>query len=304
MDIEKFDLNLLKMFDAIYRHHSISSAAIELDLTQSAVSSGLKRMREGIGNPLFVRTSHGMLPTPYAVDISATVTQVLAMLRDMDHPEAFQPLTAKVSYRIYISDIGALLVMPQLMKYFKEHAPHAKLSVIDLRPDEVIAALDSGKIDLAVGFFLGMPNWARQQTLRATSYVCAVRKGHPQITDSLSLEQFLEAKHAAYWTSGSPHNNVDLALASLNLTRDVLLRVPHFSVLPFLIAQSDFIVTIPEDLGLTYSRLLGIKLFAPPLPLAKFEIRQYWHERHHAEPAFKWLREVIKKESARLEPSA
>ena len=302
MDLLDFDLNLLLTFDAIYRHHSLSAAAIELGLTQPAVSAALKRLRERLDNPLFVRTSHGMRPTPYADGMSIKISRALDILREVDQPATFSPHSTTVNYRIYINDVGMLVVMPQVLRHVSEIAPHAKLTVIDLRPDEVVNALDSGEIDLAVGYFLGMPNWAHQQTLRSTTYVCAVRSGHPDIGDSLSMEQFLRAKHGMYWTSGSPHSIVEETLAQLGLARDVSLRVPRFNVLPFLIAQSDLVVTIPEDLGLAFSRLIDIKLFPPPLPLANFEIKQYWHERHHAEPAFKWLRTVIKLETANLQP--
>ncbi len=298
MDLLDFDMNLLLTFDAIYRHQNLSAAAIELGLTQPAVSAALKRLRERFDNPLFVRTSHGMRPTPYADSMSVKITRALDIVREVDQPDKFSPQTTTVNFRVYINDIGMLLMMPQVMTYLSEHAPGARLSIFDLRPDEVIPALDSGAIDLAVGYFLGMPNWAHQQVVRNTSYVCAVRGDHPVIRNSLSLDQFVNAKHGMYWTSGSPHSAVEEALARLDLTRDVMLRLPRFSALPFFISQSDLIMTIPEDLGVGFSRMINIKLFKPPLKLPNFEIRQYWHERHHADPANKWLRNIIKRETA------
>lgn len=297
MELGRLDLNLLRTFDAIYRHHSLSAAAIELGLTQPAISAALKRLRTHFDNPLFVRTSHGMRPTPHADTMATTIARALAILGDVGQSLAFSPASTTVHYRIYINDVGMLVVMPQVLRHVSEMAPGAKISMIDLRPDEVVDALDRGHIDLAIGYFLGMPNWARQQTLRKTRYVCAVRSNHPQIGDSLSLEQFLKAKHGMYATSGSPHSVVDETMARLDLRRDVTLRVPRFAALPFLIASSDLIVTIPEDLGQTFSQLIDIKLFPPPFTLAPFEIKQYWHERHHAEPAFKWLRNVVRKET-------
>lgn len=300
MEIDKLDLNLLKTFDAIHRHNNLSAAAVELGLTQPAISAALKRLRGHFDNPLFVRTSHGMRPTPHADAMAEQIARALTLLRDMGQVAVFSRSTTTVHYRIYINDVGMLVMMPQVLKQVSEQAPHAKISIIDLRPDEVVDALDSGSIDLAIGYFLGMPNWARQQTLRKTSYVCAVRSGHPDIVDSLSLEQYLRAKHGMYSTSGSPHSVVDETLARMNLTRDVTLRVPRFAALPFLIARSDLLVTIPQDLGLAFSRLIDIKLFPPPLALGDFEIKQYWHERHHAEPAFQWLRSVVLKETRHL----
>ena len=305
MDLADFDMNLLLTFDAIYRHQNLSAAAVELGLTQPAVSAALKRLRERFGNPLFVRTSHGMRPTPYADSVAVKITRVMDIVREVDQPTEFSPQTTTINFRVYINDVGMLLVMPQVFRYVSVHAPNAKLTMLDLRPDEVVEALDTGAIDVAVGYFLGMPNWAHQQSVRNTSYVCAVRSQHPTIHDSLSLEQFLNTKHGMYWTTGSPHSAVEETLARLDLTRDVMLRVPRFSALPFLIAQSDLIVTIPEDLGVAFSSLMDIKLFKPPLKLPNFEIRQYWHERLHADAANKWLRTVIRKETAnmaRLQP--
>jgi len=300
VELHKLDLNLLKTFHAIHRHHNLSAAAVELGLTQPAISAALKRLRTHFSNPLFVRTAHGMRPTPHADSMAIKIARALDMLREVDQAATFSRATTTVHYRIYINDVGMLVMMPQVLKHVSEQAPNAKISIIDLRPDEVVEALDSGEIDLAIGYFLGMPNWARQQTLHKTSYVCAVRTGHPDIGDSLSLDQYLRAKHAMYSTSGSPHSVVDQTLARMNLTRDVTLRVPRFPALPFLIARSDLIVTIPEDLGLAFSRLIDIKLFPPPVPLGEFEIKQYWHERHHAEPAFQWLRSVVRKETLHL----
>jgi len=300
MELLDFDLNLLLAFDAIYRHHSLSAAAVELGLTQPAVSAALKRLRERLDNPLFVRTSHGMRPTPYADNMAGKVARALDILREVGQPDTFLPASTTLNYRMYINDVGMQILLPRVLRHFGEHAPGARLTVVDLRPDEVVDALDVGAIDLAVGYFLGMPNWAHQQTLRNTSYVCAVRAGHPDIRTSLTMEQFLRAKHGMYWTSGSPHGIVEQTLAQLNLARDVMLRVPRFSSLPFLIAQSDLIVTIPEDLGVAFSRMMQIRLFPPPLPLPHFEIKQYWHERHHAEPGYQWLRQLVKSETGMI----
>ena len=300
MELLDFDMNLLLTFDAIYRHHSLSAAAIELGLTQPAVSAALKRLRERFDNPLFVRTSHGMRPTPYADNMSTKISKALDIVREVDQPAKFAPQTTTINFRVYINDVGMLLVMPQVFEYMNQHAPRAKLTILDLRPDEVMEALDSGEIDLAVGYFLGIPDWAHQQSIRNTSYVCVVRADHPSIRGSLSLEQFLSAKHGMYWTTGSPHGIVEETLAKRGLTRDVLLRVPRFAALPFLIAQSDLIATIPEDLGLAFSKLINIRVFAPPLKLPSFEIKQYWHERYHADAANRWMRTVIKNETAKM----
>lgn len=295
MDLLRFDLNLLLCFDAIYRHNSLSAAGVELELTQPAVSAALKRLRTQFDNPLFVRTSRGMRPTPYADDMAPRVAHVLELLRNVALSSTFSPQTTNINYRIYINDVGLILLMPKLMAYLREHAPMARLTVIDLRPDEVVNALDSGHVDVAIGYFLGMPNWARQQTLRNTRYVTLTKNNHPLVGATLNREKFLQCRHAIYTSTGALYYGIEQALAQHSLTRDVVLTVPRFAALPFLIAETDLIATVPEDLGNMFCGLLPLKQFKPPIDLAPFQIKQYWHQRLHDEPAYRWLRELIYK---------
>jgi DNA-binding transcriptional LysR family regulator len=300
MDLKSFDLNLLLCFDAIHRHQSLSAAGEELGLTQPAVSAALKRLRGHFDNPLFVRTSHGMRPTPYADNMAPRIAQVLDVLRGVDTASEFSPATTRINFRIYINDVGLVVLMPKVLAHLSEHAPMARVTVVDLRPDEVIDALDGGELDLAIGYFLGMPNWARQQNLRTTRYVTLVSQQHPIVGNSLTLEKFLRCRHAVYASTGTLHYGIEQALAQHSLTRDVVLTVPRFAALPLLITGSDMITTVPEDLGTLFTALLPVRQFKPPIDLAPFQIRQYWHQRLHDEPAYRWLRDVVFRLTTRL----
>ena len=112
--------------------------------------------------------------------------------------------------------------------------------------------------------------------------------------DELTLEGFLAERHCAYWTSGSSHNKVEQTLSRKKLTRDVAFRSPNFTSMLLLASQSDMIATVPEDLAFTFSRIFDIRIHAPPVAFPRFEIRQYWHERQHADPASKWLRRLFR----------
>lgn len=294
MNLHAFDLNLLLTFEAIYRRQSISGAAADLGLTQPAVSAALKRLRNHMGDQLFVRTTDGMRPTQYADVIQPTMSDALRLLREIDHPATFSPTAARANYKVYIGDAAMLSLLPSVMKHLGEHAPATTLTVVSLSHDEVVPALDGGRIDLAIGYFSDMPNWARQQSLRSTSYVCAVRDSHPVIRSGLTLEQFRNAQHCVYRTTGSSHNSVERSIAKLKLGRDVPLLVPNFTVIPFVIAQTDLVAIIPGDLGAIFSGLLGIRVFPPPVSLPRFRRKQYWHERNHMDPGFRWLRRVFK----------
>jgi DNA-binding transcriptional LysR family regulator len=293
MDLQSFDLNLLLGFDAIYRHQNLSAAGHELGMTQPAMSAALRRMRDQFGDQLFVRTPHGMRPTPLADEVAKRVTQVLTLVREIDHWSAFEPSTTTVQYRIYLNDVGLIVLGPLLVKHLRDLAPHAQLLVVDLRPDEVVEALEKGEIDLAIGYFLSMPKWARVQTVRRLGYTCLVRRDHPTIGDKMTLEQFLACKHAMYASSGSLYQAVEQTLARMKLTREVALTVPRLGLLPFLVAESDMIATVPDDLGVVFENLINVRRVRPPMKLDDYEIRQYWHQRLHTEPAYIWLRESV-----------
>lgn len=294
MDLQDFNLNLLMAFDSVAKHRSVSAAAQELGLTQPAVTAALNKLREQFGNPLFVRTSRGMHPTPRAAELAPNVRRILDAVRRLDEPAVFDPDTTRSHFRIYVNDVGLVVVLPRIAERLNREAPHAQLTVMDIRQDEVVSALDNGEIDLAIGHFVGVPNWARQQFLRSTSYVCAMRSDHPDIDETLSLAQFLNARHALYWTHGSTYGRLDEMLAKRGYTRDIALRIPRLAAIPFAVATSDLLVTIPEDLGMLFQKFLPIKLLPMPLALPGIQIKQYWHERLHADPGHRWLRNVVR----------
>ena len=300
MELASFDLNLLRSFDAFFRHHSISAAAEEMGFTQPGASAVLRRMRASFGNPLFVRTARGIKATPFADHMAPKIAAILEVLRELDRPSKFVAGTSELNFRLYVNDAGLMMLLPRLVQRLGQEAPLVKLTIADLRPDEVIDCLDKSQIDVAVGYFLRVPNWARQQKLRDTSYVCVVRADHPLIQHDLSLEQFLAGKHVMYWSHDAIHDTLERTLARLKLSRDVRLRVPRFSALPSLIAQSDLILTVPEDVAIAMARLTQIRTLKPPLPLARFQVRQYWHERLNTDPAHRWFRRMVKEETEKL----
>ncbi|QNP48987.1 LysR family transcriptional regulator [Diaphorobacter aerolatus] len=294
MDLRDFNLNLLFAFDAVERHRSVSAAAQELELTQPAVTAALNKLRIRFENPLFVRTSHGMHPTPRAMELAPHIKRILEAVRRLDEPDTFSPKTTKNHFKIYVNDVGLVAVLPRVVDRLSHETPNTRLTVLDIRQDEVVSALDNGEIDLAIGHFFDVPNWARQQFLRSTPYVCAMRKDHPVIKDSLSLSQFLGSRHALYWTHGSTYGRLDEALARRGHTRDIALRMPRLGALPFAVAMSDLLVTLPEDLGLVFEKLLPIKLLPVPLSVPDIQVKQYWHERLHADPIHEWFRNLVK----------
>jgi DNA-binding transcriptional LysR family regulator len=151
-------------------------------------------------------------------------------------------------------------------------------------------ALESGEMDLAVGFIPDLNAGYYQQRLFNRSYVCVTRPDHPTIKDRLSLKQYLAASHAIVSAPGTGHDVVERVLAEKGLKRRVALHVTHFLAIPLIVANTDLIVTIPAMLAESYLPAGNIKLLAPPVKLPVYSIKQYWHERFHEDAANRWLR--------------
>ena len=153
MHIKDIDLNLLRLFDAVYRTRTVSRAADLLDLTQPAASQALTRLRLLIKDPLFVRAGGGVQPTPKADRLANAVRSALGLLEEaLNESAQFEPLQSHKVFRIHMSDIGEGRFLPQLMARLGELAPGVRLETLPLQPAEIAPALDNGRIDFAFGF--------------------------------------------------------------------------------------------------------------------------------------------------------
>lgn len=289
--IKGLDLNLLVIFDAVFRHRNVSRAAEALDLSQPAVSNGLRRLRDHFQDRLFVRSAAGMLPTPAAETLWGAVGQALAQIDSgLSTRQAFDPLTAVRQFAVIMTDIGEVVFLPPLIEHCRERAPNVSFRTLQLSSAETVRALESGAVDLAVGFVPDLKSGVYQQRLFETRYVCLVGREGPA---RISRRDFLAARHAIADAEGTGHYVVEETLAELGLAARIGLRVPHFLALPMIVAASDMIATIPQPLGSVFSRLGTVRMVDHPLRLPKLEIRQFWHERFHDDPANRWLRQTV-----------
>ena len=295
MDINKIDLNLLKVFDAIRATGSVSRGAKALGLSQPAMSAALAKMRDQFNDPLFVRTAKGMMPTARGAELVLPIEQILnAIKHDLLHEGGFNPSASDRTFVLSMSDIGEMVFLPKLLQRLSEVAPSIKVKVVSLLPDSLEQALEEGLVDLAVGYFPDLSkNQFFQQRLFRHPFASIVRSDHPLIGDSLSLEQFLEIPHAIVSSTGRSQEIFDRLLEKQGLKRKVVLTVPHFMSVPFIVASSDLIVTLPRAVATSFSKLTRVKVLQPPLKTPLFDLKQHWHERYHLDAANQWLREQI-----------
>jgi DNA-binding transcriptional LysR family regulator len=291
VNVRDLDLNLLRVFDAVLRARSVTDAAAQLALTQPAASNALARLRGAFGDPLFLRTPQGMEPTPFARELAEPVRQALALLESaLAHGPGFDPASSSRSFRFYMSDLGQIEFLPPLLERVRRMAPQVRLEAPALEPEHIAAALAAGSLDLAVGFLPALGPPLRRQALFKDPYLCLMRADHPVTT--LTRKKFLEASHVLVSYRGG-HRVVEEALERAGLGPRIVLRVPHFTVVPMVLERTDLILTLPARVARVFESRGNLKALPPPLPIAAADVAVHWHERFDADAGNRWLREQL-----------
>lgn len=288
------DLNLLLFFEALWRDRSVTIAAENLDLSQGAVSTALKRLRLEYGDKLFAQVGRRMEPTSHAEMIAPQLLEALAMVRASGAERAhFDPLTSTRTFTIRTRDIGEVVCFPTLLKFLNQAAPGVKVRSVFLPMKETMAGLASGQIDIAMGFLPGLETGIHSTTMGSQGYVCVMRAGHPVAATKMSTELFLEQDHLLVENSGSGHLELERALIKAGARNKIKVRHPQYLSAPWLITGSDLIWTAPASLAEILSRSFPLVITELPIKLPAFEIAIYWHERYHQDLANKWFRGVL-----------
>jgi DNA-binding transcriptional LysR family regulator len=295
-DAAALDLNLLIVFDALLRERSVTEAAGTLGVTQSAISHSLKRLRDFFADPLFIKTSAGMTPTAKALALRPAILDLIDTLRRHILSQAeFEPLLAKRTFTLCMSDMGELAFVPSLFAQLKVLAPHCDLHTIQVTNDTLEATMGAGKADLAIGSVRNAPNDLYQQELYSHTFVCIVSVKNDEVGAEISREKFCQMPHIAVTLPGQASTPYDSALEDAGIKRRIVISTPHFLIVPLMLDQHpEFIATVPRALGTVFSRHRLVRMLEPPVVLPTFNMRQYWHPRFHHDRANIWLRNVVK----------
>jgi len=291
--MDSIDIRLLMVFDAIYKTRSVTAAADGLDLAQPAVSVALAKLRHHFGNPLFVRTSNGMEPTPFSEGLVQPVREALdAVEKVLGHRGEFDPASAERSFRISMADISQLVLLPRLWEALRETAPGIRIEIVPMSSDTA-RLLESGEADLAVGFVPQLEAGFHQQTLFMQNFVCMLARDHPRIGDSLDLAGFEAEDHAVISSSGAAPGILEREIARQGITRRVVLKIPSFLGAAFVIEHTDLLLTVPRRLGDVLQGRGAFRFLPVPFPLPEYEVKQHWHERYHHDEGNRWLRRLV-----------
>jgi DNA-binding transcriptional LysR family regulator len=289
----KLNLDWLEVFVQIYKTHSVSRAAALLGMEQASASIALNKLRLHFDDRLFVRTQEGMTPTPRAQSIYPDVQEALVRIEAArGRPSVFLPIDAVRAFRICMTDISEIIILPKLVNHLQEVAPGIVIEAEKISADSRLR-LASGEVDLAVGFLPDLEASFYQQSLFEQDFVCLAAKNHPRIQGKLSKSHFSGEGHILVTTSGTGHAIVDKLLAQQKMPRRVVLRVPSFLGVARIVAQTDLLVVVPRLLGTALAAQEHVQLLEAPLPLPHYKVKQHWHERFNADVGNVWLRQTV-----------
>lgn len=293
LNLRSVDLNLLVFFDVLMAERHVTRAASKAAVSQSAMSNALARLRHVFRDELFIRTSKGMEPTPRALELGPAVRAVLQQTsRLMSSDEVFDAAASERHFVCRMSDLVGALVLPPLLAHLRAQAPGLTLEVVHLSPEDTLAALEADRLDVAVSMHLQQPGTIRSEPLLSDRMVCLMRDGHPLATGRMTLRKLLAYGHVRVALSPTDIRFVDSVLADKGLQRKVALTVPHWLLVPRVLATTDLVSVISERVARTFK---GTGTVMRPLPYAseQFAWTMYWHRRYEHSRAHQWLRQGL-----------
>lgn len=294
MALNRLDLNLLHVFDTIYREGSLTRAARALHLTQPAVSHSLSRLRDHFDDPLFTRQGNQMVPTPLARRFLESMRPGLTQIQGaVNQFHAFDPATQRKTYSLGLRDILESTFLPRLMKRLDAY-PELEIVSQRIARRDMETQLAAGKLDFAVDVLLPVSNQTSHELLRRDRLVVLARKGHPLASETLDMDGYLSAKHVLVSSRTEGPGIEDFELSRLGVQRSIRLRCQHYYAACRVVEDTDLLLTMPEAYARIIAERANIRMMNPPAGLPSIDVHLYWHKAYEREPALIWFREQLK----------
>ncbi len=294
---EKIDLHLIRVLHTVLTERSVSRAALRLGMHQPAVSAALRRLRELAGDPLLVRSGAQMQPTDVGLRMVQPSADILRAAEGLfSDARQFDPRTSTRTFRIAASDYLDPQFLPRLMAALKMQAPHCPVDFLPLSAEaHYEGQLAEGEVDVVIGNWPSPPEGLHMAKLFEDEVVCLVSPKHPAVRRGWDLQQWLQAEHIAP-TPAYPgaQGVIDEQLAGMGLSRQVVARCAHFSLIPDMVASSLLVLTSGRLFCERFSQRLSLAILPCPVPLPALVYYQLWHARSHQGEATRWLREVVR----------
>ncbi|WP_372884373.1 LysR family transcriptional regulator [Shimia sp.] len=306
MNLSGFDMNLLRVLNALLAEHSTTRAGARIGLSQSAVSAALGRLRHALSDPLFVREGQRLVPTDYARSLERPLRLALENLEDaLTGPAAFDPRVSEADFRIAGSDFFASLLVPRLAEVFSREAPQMNIHQIDLGADSFIGLLERTGVDLLLVPEMPFPTWIAHHFMFSSPFVVLARRGNTTLArhalrpgQVVPLDLFCEIGHVLCSPEGKTRGIGDEALEAVGRRRRVAVSLPVFSGVAAVVAQSDLIALVPVQFADHVTGQMALDIYQPPVPVPARNLHMAWHERSTSNPAHRWLRAQVLRATA------
>jgi DNA-binding transcriptional LysR family regulator len=305
-NLRSVDLNLLVVFDALIAERNVTRAAARNGLSQPAVSKALNRLRYLFDDPLFVRRDRAMEPTARALELAGPIHGALADIsRTLTLPAAFDPATVRATIKIATIDLYHTNLLPALVRHLRRHAPGVDLQVRANDCSRLHERLAAGEIDIAFAPLGTRTGELAAEPLWNDRLVMLIGRDNP-LTDPVSIESYaaaghlVDAGHVQVSPEGVGSSVVDAILAARGLRRRIVLVLPSSAGVPFVVAATDLIATLPSRIVKGLPAVPNIRVLAPPFPDVEVCPHMFWHRRMQTEPLQVWLRSVIREIAARI----
>jgi DNA-binding transcriptional LysR family regulator len=300
MELRELDLNLLLVFQQLLVERRVSRVAEKLGISQPGVSNALARLRRHLDDPLFLRTTRGMEPTPLAEQLAEPVGRALELLQAAVNRRtvSWEPARSERSFTLGMTDIGEIYFLPRLMDTLAREAPGARVNTVRNTAVQLKDEMEAGHVDLAIGLIPQLKAGFYQRRLFRQRYVCLFRQGHALARKRrVTLADFEAAEHVVVVSAGTGHGKVDELLQRAGVRRRVRLTVPHFVAVGHILQSTDMVATVPERFAERFAQQVvgpfGLAAAPHPAALPEIAINLFWHARVHKDPANQWLRERV-----------
>ncbi|MCY1265748.1 PCP degradation transcriptional activation protein [compost metagenome] len=290
------DLNLLVVFATLWETQNVTRASERLSLSQSAVSHALRRLRERLGDELFVIGRGGLVPTARAAELIGPVRDALSRLDEVLQGSApFVPATVQRKFRIASGDFVEFLILPRLIQHIAREAPGVMIEVVPLPPNSTVSALlEGGEIDLVISSPMTLGAGLRREPITTVSLLTLIwqREGLPP--GRFPLDLYLERPQVMIEMHQRDGNIIDQTLQTQGLARRIGVLVQNFMAMPVIASQTGYICNLPGPIAEAFAATFGLSCHEPPVDFPEPELVAHWHSRFDADPGLQWLREQVK----------
>ena len=298
--INNFDLNLLRVFSAVHAEGHIGRAAKILGISQPAVSHAIQRLRDSVGDPLFIRSGKGVEPTARADEMAAYVRDSLeSAMAAITASQGFDPATSNRVFHVGLPDHAVAKYAPLIHAAFSHRAPKLGIHLHDVQTPEAIRLVEQGDIDIAANVIEDLPKRFKSIPLFTSQIVVIASKQNPYIKGKIDLAGYQKARHLMYSASKPMNNTLDEGLAKWDITRDIGMTISGHLAVPVIIAHSDLIATVTQELAEPYVEKYELQMLKLPFDIPDIQVSLFWHERNDRDAGHQWLREMAVKMTLR-----